>query len=231
MPPNKQERLRDLRLQIQACIRCPYASTRQIPLIGSGEYRSPILIVGPSPNKRDDEEGEVFSGRGVAKLEKMLKSAELDIKQVYRTHLIRCFSGREPQFGEFSAFKRCQSYTVQMLKIMRPRAVVICGLKAFKWMIIKWTRERVDEHTFYRWIGRSVRLKEVWGELKFFIIESPAVLAKARNREAELKSIELLANMRNYVRAQQSGEPIALDMTDLKRRGTKRPDQQTFGWS
>jgi DNA polymerase len=231
MPRPKRERLLDLRLQIQACFRCPYARTREQPLIGDGEYRSPILLIGDKPRKRDDTDAEVFAGRAGKKLEKMLTAAELDVGKVYRTYLIRCFPGREPQFGEFSAFKRCQSHTIDMLKIMRPLAVVICGYKAFKWLILKWTREVVDEHTFYKWVGRTVRLKEVWGDLKFFIIESPAALSKARNRELERKSIEHLGEMKTYVMAQQKQEPIALAMTDLKRRPHTRSKQQTFGWT
>lgn len=231
MPGTKRERLLDLSLQIQACIRCPYSKTRDNPLIGNGEYRSPILMIGSKPRKRDDDDGTVFAGRAEKKLKRMLSSAELDINKVYRTYLIRCFPGREPQFGEFSAFKRCQGYTVDMIKIMRPTAVVICGYKTFKWLILKWTREVVDEHTFYKWVGRAVRLKEVWGDLKFFIIESPAVLSKTRNKGMEAKSIELLGEMKSYVVAQQKGEPVALEMTDLRRRPHSRSEQQTFGWA
>jgi len=223
--------LLDLRLQIQACIRCPYSRARDQPLIGTGEYRSPILMVGSKPRKRDDDDGIIFAGRAEKKLEKMLTGAELDINKVYRTYLIRCYPGREPQFGEFSAYKRCQSYTVELIRLMSPTAVVICGYKAFKWMILKWTREVVDEHSFYKWVGRAVRLKEVWGDQKFFIIESPAVLSSARNKELEAKSIESLREMKSYVVSQQKGEPIALEMSDLKRRPHSRSEQQTFGWA
>jgi uracil-DNA glycosylase len=161
----------------------------------------------------------------------MFQAAELDINKVYRTYLLRCYGGREPSFGEFSAFSRCQSHTVQMIKIMRPSAIVVCGYKAFKWLILKWTREVVDEHSFYKWVGRAVRLKEVWGDLKFFIIESPAALSKKRNPESEAKSVTLLGEMKHYVVSQQIGDSIALKMTDLKRRPHTRSQQQTFGWS
>ena len=233
MPPlSKKQALRDLSMYVQACVKCPYSSTRDAPLIGNGEYRSPILVVGPTTRKRDDEEGEVFAGRAGKKLDRMLRSAELDISKVYRTNLVRCYAGRDPKFGEFSAFKRCQSHTVQLIKLMRPIAIVVCGLKAFKWLIVKWTSEVVDEHSFYKWCGRAVRLKEIWGDRKFFIIESPTVLSNASNPEAQAKSIELLAQMKAYVVSHQKGEPIALEMTDLKKRTRNaNRQQQTFGWS
>ena len=231
MRQTKREQFLELRLLIQACIRCPYVKSRDNAIIGDGDYRSPILLIGSKPRKRDDTDGEVFAGRAGKKLERMLKSAELDINKIYRTFLIRCYPGRDPQFGEFSAFKRCQSYTVQMIRAMKPIAVVICGYKVFKWLILKWTREVVDEHSYYKWVGRTIRLKEVWGDLKFFIIESPAALSTKRNPAMESKSIDLLGEMKLYVVAQQKNEPIALAMTDLKRRPHTRSQQQTFGWS
>lgn len=231
MAPSKKDLFLDYRLQIQACSRCPYAKSRNNPIIGSGEYRSPILVVGEAPRQRDDAEGEVYSGRAGKKLTRMLQSAELDINKVYRTYLIHCYGGREPSFGQFSAFKRCQPHNVALIKLMRPIAVVVSGYKAFKWLILRWTREVVDEHGFFRWVGKSIRLKEVWGETKFFIIQSPAALSKKRDPELEAKSIDLLAQMKDYVVSHQRGEPIALEMTDLKRRPHTRSEQQTFGWS
>jgi uracil-DNA glycosylase family 4 len=231
MKRTKHERLIDLRLKIQACARCPYGKTRANPIIGDGEYRSPILIIGDKPRQRDDKDGEVFAGRAGKKLDTMLTSAELNIKQTYRTYLVRCFAGRDPQFGEFSAFKRCESYTTNLIELMSPAAIVICGYKTFKWMILKWTREIVDEHSFYKWVGKAVRLKELYGELKFFIIESPASLSNTRNPELEAKSIDVLKEMKAYVVAKQRDEPIALEMVDLKRRPVTKSKQQTFGWS
>ena len=188
-------------------------------------------MIGPSPRKRDDEEGGVFSGRAGQKLEKLLKQAELDINKVFRTYAIRCYGGRDPNYGEFAAFKRCQQHTTNLIKLMKPSAVVICGFKAFKWLLLRWTSEVVDERSFFRWIGQTVRLREVWGDTKFFIIANPSVLAKKRDPEAEAKSVQTLAEMKSYVMSHQRGEPLALEMTDLKRRPHTRTQQQTFGWS
>ena len=226
----KKQLLFNLSMQIEACGRCPYSSVRKNPIVGNGECRSPILIIGPSARERDDRDGNAFDGRAKNKINRMLARAGLNEAQVYQTYLIRCYPGREPNFGEFAAFNRCRMHTIQLMRVMKPIAVVICGLKAFKWMIIKWTREIVDKHTFYKWIGKSVRLKEIWGEIKFFIIESPAELSKARNPEAEAKSIEILSMMKDHVSALQCGEPTALEMVDLKRRAHTRVDQQRFSW-
>jgi uracil-DNA glycosylase family 4 len=227
---SKKELFLDFRLHISACSRCPFGKVRDNPITGDGEYRSPILVIGPSPRKRDDEEGCVFSGRAGQKLEKMFNKAELDLSKTFRTYAIRCYGGRDPSYGEFAAFKRCQAHTTSLIKLMRPSAVVICGFKAFKWILLRWTSEVVDDRSFFKWIGQTVRLKEVWGDIKFFVIANPATLAKKRDPEAESKSIDTIAEMKRYVVSHQKGEPVALEMTDLSRRPHTRSQQQTFGW-
>ncbi|MGD9727904.1 MAG: uracil-DNA glycosylase family protein [Nitrospiraceae bacterium] len=221
----------DFRLAVSACEKCPYGKVREKPITGDGDCRAPIVLVGPSPRKRDDVENTVFSGRAGQRLEQMLKEAELNINTIFRTYAIRCYGGREPSFGEFASYKRCQPHTTDLIKLMKPHAIVICGYKVFKWMLLRWTSEIVDETSFYRWVGQTVRLKEVWGDRKFFIIANPADLARARNPEAEAKSVDALRLMKSYVKSIQHGEPIALEMTDLKRRPHTRTEQQTFGWS
>lgn len=229
--PTKAERFTNFRLQLFSCVRCPYSNVRKSPIIGDGEYRSPILIIGPSARQRDDAEGEVFAGRAGTKLQRMLGEAGLNIDHTYRTYAVRCYGGRDPDFGEFAALKRCRAHTEDLIGLMRPLAVVICGFKVFKWMLLRFTSETVEEQAFYKWIGKTVRLKDAWGDLKFFIIENPAELSKVRNFESEAKSIDLLRSMKAYVVAQQKGEPHALDMTDLVMRGRTKAQQQTFGWS
>lgn len=228
---SKSQRAFDLSMEIEACSRCPYSQSRANPMLGTGEIRSPVLVVVNNVRQRDDKEGVVLSGRAGDRLDKMLKAAELTPAQVYRTPLIRCHAGREPTFNDYSAFKRCRGHTVRLIKIMRPQAIVVCGLKAFMWLIIKWTRESVDETTFYRWVGKAVRIKDIWGEIKFFVIEDPAQLARQRNIELEEKSVEALKLMKAYVTAQQRGAPIALEMTDLRRRTKLLAEQQMFDWN
>lgn len=231
MAKTKQQHLFDLSMEVEACSRCPYAQSRQQPLMGNGEIRSPILVLLPAVRQRDDQDNTVLAGRAGDKLEKLLKGAGLSSNKVFRTPLIRCYAGREPNFHEFAAFKRCRSYTVSMIKFMRPPVIVLCGLKVLKWMVVKWTREHIDEVTFPRWIGRAVRLKDIWGETKFFVIEDPAQLARVRNVEAELKSIEALQTMKAYIAGLQKTAPVvALDMIDLKRRTHAKAEQQKFDW-
>lgn len=161
----------------------------------------------------------------------MLSSADIKPASVYMTTLVRCYGGREPHFTEYAAFKRCRYHTLDLIKIIKPRAVVLCGMKPFIWLIARYTSEKIDEKNFYKWMGKIVRLKEIWGELKFFVIESPAMLARHRHVDNERKCVEMLQSMKSYIVAQQKGElDVALNMIDLRRR---RPntDQMKFNWS
>jgi len=218
-------------MQVEACIRCPFHNTCTIPIMGGGDPRSPILIISDTIRQADDEESRIFAGRAGAKIDNMLTEADIPPERVYKTPLVRCYSGREAKFSEFRAYKRCRYHTHDLLKIMRPRVVVLAGLKPLLWMIIRLTAEKLDETTFYKWVGKAVRLKEIWKDTKFFIIESPAQLARRRNPENERKSIEILTTMRAYVSAQQKGEALVLDMVDLKTRRKGTAQQMKFSFT
>jgi len=161
----------------------------------------------------------------------MLTEADIKPESVYMTTLIKCYGGREPHFSEYAAFKRCRYHTLDLIKIIQPRAIVLCGMKPFIWLISRYTSLKIDETNFYKWMGKIVRLKEVWGDRKFFITESPAMLARHRHLDNERKCIEMLQSMKAYVMAQQKNESaVILDMVDLNRR---RPNtaQMKFNWT
>lgn len=220
-------------MQVEACVRCSYSSTRTMPMTGRGEPKAPILVIGDIVRQVDDRDGQIFTTRAGEKLDYMLTEAGLDPeKHVYRTTLLRCYAGQKPEVSEWSVFKKCRYHTTDLIKIMKPKAIVLCGMKPLLWMILHYTSEKVDEKTFYKWMGKAVRLKDIWGELKFFIVESPAMLARHKHPENERRCIEGLTEMKAYVSAQLKGEdPYVLDMIDLKRRRSNSAEQQKFNWT
>jgi uracil-DNA glycosylase family 4 len=199
--------------------------------MGEGNPCSPILVVGDSVRQSDDVEKKIFAKRAGLKLDSMLSDAGLKPAAVYKTLLVRCYGGQRPQFGEWEAFKRCRYHTLDLYKIMKPKALVICGLKAFKWLVIRYTKEAVNEKNFYKWMGKVIRLKEIWGETKILIIESPSALARRRQPENEQRCVEGLTEIKNYVAAQMmGGSSIPLEMLDLKTRRKNVDQQLKFGW-
>ena len=200
--------------------------------MGEGDPRSPILIVGEGARQTDDAEKRVFAKRAGVKMDFMLTEAGLKPEVVYKTLLIRCYGGRQPQFSEWSAFKRCRYHTLDLYKIMKPKAMVVCGIKAFLWLVVRYTNEMVNEKTYYKWMGKVIRLREIWGETKILVIESPVSLSNRRQPENEQRCIEGLAAIKGYVSAQLKGEPgEPLDMVDLKVRRKSVDEQLKFNFN
>ena len=227
---DKASALRRLSLAVMSCGRCPYGKIRTIPVNGDGEPRSPILVVGEAVRQTDHAEEVPFGGRSGKKLDALLERAEINPHHVYRTLCVRCYGGREPEFPVGAASKRCRPHLVATVKIMRPRVMVLCGMRALKWVLLRWTNERVDDKTFSKWVGPAFRLKEIWGDIKLFVIHSPADMARTRMPDEEDRCVEALSLMKQYVVSQQQQSNTALPFSDLyRRRGGGR--QAQFKWS
>lgn len=228
---NKAARIDDLSRYIEACSMCPYSGTRAYAFTGEGNINTEIVLIGDNVRENDNREGKLFAKRAGLKLDDLLTEAGIRPAGIYKTTLIRCYGGREPQFSEWRAFKRCRSHTLALYKIMKPKVIVLCGLKAFLWLVIRYTNEQVDEKTFPKWVGKVVRLKQVWGDTKILVIESPAALARRRQTDLERKIVEGLQSIKAYVLAQKNNEPFPIDMIDLKSRRKSVDQQLKFDFS
>lgn len=226
----KVERVQALDRSIMSCSRCPYKATRVNPITGQGDPRAPIVVIGGASRQVDDRDNTPFAGRAGLKLAALLQGAELSPAATYTTLAVKCYGGRLPDFPVGAAAKRCRTHVVSLMRAMHPRVVVLCGLHALKWVLLRWTTEKADDKTFPSWVGRAYRFKEMWGDTKFFVIHNPTDLARARDADAEEKSIEVLKVVKSYVISQQRGTECVLTLVDLRsRRG--RDQQAKVDWS
>jgi uracil-DNA glycosylase family 4 len=223
----KAARVEDLSRYIEACTRCPYSQTRSMAFTGGGNLNSPLMLIGEGIRQNDDKEKQIYAKRAGAKLDSMLTEAGLNPGAIYRTVLIRCYGGRQPDQSPWSAYKKCKHHTLDLIKIIRPKVLILSGYNPFLWLVVRYTREQVKENDFHKWIGKIIRLKQVWGEMKLLIIETPVSLSGRRQPDSERKSIEGLTEIKEYVAAQIRGESAyPLSLIDLKSRGKKDADEQ-----
>lgn len=222
--------LRDLAMQIEACLRCPFNGYRNNPVTGRGSPKAPIMIVEDIARQSSDKGGEPFAGRAGAKLDKLLERAEIDPRATYRTIAVRCYPGRDNTYPEIRAANRCRDFLKKEMRIVRPRVVVLCGLKTLTWTLLRWSSESADEFTFGRWMGPSLRFKRLWGDTRFYIIQSPAQLARCRNAQDEAASVESLTNAKEFIVSKQKGLSYVPDIVDLKRPRSLRKGQLNFDW-
>lgn len=101
------------------------AGAKQL-VFGSGTPFADVVFVGEAPGAKEDELGEPFVGAAGAFLNEMLKSINLERRDVYITNIVkyRPPGNRDPQPDEIAAFV---PYLKLQLAVIQPKLVVFLG--------------------------------------------------------------------------------------------------------
>lgn len=125
------------------CQRCDLWTTRTQVVMGEGNPRSRLLLIGEGPGEDEDATGRPFVGRAGALLDKALGEAGLSRDDVYITNVVRCrptaakggrITNRAPRAAEIRA---CGPWRWLELNLVDPRVVVCVGAPASKTLIDK----------------------------------------------------------------------------------------------
>ena len=117
------------------CHRCGLGENRTHAVVGRGNLKALIMIVGEAPGQNEDETGLPFVGRSGQLLEKILASVELDTeKDVYISNINKCRppNNRAPSSKEMAA---CKPYLFEQLRIVDPKIILLTGATAVKGLI------------------------------------------------------------------------------------------------
>jgi uracil-DNA glycosylase len=117
------------------CHRCGLGENRTHAVVGRGNLKALIMIVGEAPGQNEDETGLPFVGRSGQLLEKILASVELDTeKDVYICNINKCRppNNRAPSTKEIAA---CKPYLFEQLRIIDPKIILLTGATAVKGLI------------------------------------------------------------------------------------------------
>ena len=120
------------RLANHDCTRCSlHESTERVCVMGSGDPKSHIMIIGEAPGANEDQTGRVFSGRAGQLLDFHLKEAGLDREAVYVTNVVKCRppDNRRPDRPEWEA---CRKYLEREVKAVSPSHVLLLGNAALQ---------------------------------------------------------------------------------------------------
>ncbi len=123
-------RIKDIR--DPGCTRCSLHKTAEfVCLLGSGDERSDIMIVGEAPGKREDDSGKPFVGSAGKVLEELLKVNGLSRQDVYITNSVNCRppDNRTPKKAEINA---CKYWMAEQLKVVKPKYVLLLGATALQ---------------------------------------------------------------------------------------------------
>lgn len=214
---SKEDKLRELTLDIKSCKKCPLCYTRDRPSVQRGDPRSPLMVVGDLPRETDHREGIAFAGRAGNKIDDLLTRAGIKPESVYFTTILKCFPGRMGRFPEDNSPAQCYGWLAAQIKIIQPKLVVLAGPEALYWTLLRGSKEDIEP--FSDWMGPTLRRRDVYGELRFMVLPHPSVFNKEKNLSLEDKCVKVLTTAKEFIVSRQKGELTPhIDVIDIEKK-------------
>jgi DNA polymerase len=124
--------LQQLASACAACRRCGLANGRQQVVVGRGNPRARLLLIGEAPGAQEDLEGLPFVGRSGQLLDRLLQSAGIDSnRDAYICNVVKCRppDNRKPSAAELAA---CRPWLEQQIALVDAPLVVLVGASALQ---------------------------------------------------------------------------------------------------
>jgi len=130
-PNDNYERLKKEALK---CRRCQLRENANGVVMGEGNLKNKIMLIGEGPGANEDRLGRPFVGRAGKLMDKILASVNLKRKELYITNVIKCRppGNRAPRQNEFEA---CVSILSSEIELIQPKVIVTLGSTATKYLI------------------------------------------------------------------------------------------------
>lgn len=135
IPPGTYADLETLGHHCRQCQRCELGGTRIHAVVGRGNPKAPIMIVGEGPGQHEDEAGQPFVGRSGQLLEKILAAVNIDSQQdVYISNIVKCRppGNRTPTATEMDA---CRPYLLEQIRLVDPKIILLTGASSVRGLI------------------------------------------------------------------------------------------------
>ncbi|MBM3483109.1 MAG: uracil-DNA glycosylase [Alphaproteobacteria bacterium] len=118
--------LDDIRAALAAFDACPLKRTATTTVIGDGNPRAAIMLVGEAPGAEEDRQGLPFVGPAGKLLDRMLGAIELDRTKVYITNVLpwRPPGNRTPTADEIAT---CLPFAERQIALVAPRILIAVG--------------------------------------------------------------------------------------------------------
>ncbi|NET52930.1 MAG: uracil-DNA glycosylase, partial [Merismopedia sp. SIO2A8] len=130
IPQGSYDNMELLTQHCQSCQRCELGATRLNAVVGRGNIKAPIVVIGEGPGQNEDETGLPFVGKAGQLLEKILAAVKLDSeKDVYICNIVKCRppGNRVPTTEEIAA---CKPYLLEQIRLVNPKIILLTGATA-----------------------------------------------------------------------------------------------------
>lgn len=131
---NKTEELELVKQKILTEMVCPLKDAAKNLVFGKGNPDAPILFIGEAPGEKEDEQGIPFVGSAGKELDKLLRSINLTLDEVYIANILkyRPPNNRDPSVEEIY---RHTPYLIDQIKIIRPKIICTLGNYSTKFVL------------------------------------------------------------------------------------------------
>lgn len=154
IPSGTYSNITEIAQHCNQCHRCGLGDTRTHAVVGKGDLKAPIMIVGEAPGQNEDETGLPFVGKAGQLLDKILASVNLDAKEdVYVCNIIKCRppNNRVPTTDEIAA---CKPYILEQIRLVDPKIILLTGATAVKGLTGNKSGITKIRGTWIEWEGR-----------------------------------------------------------------------------
>jgi len=146
---SKQEHLKTIEAEVNACRKCSLWKTRKNPVAGEGNLQATVMFIGEAPGYWEDVRGRPFVGAAGKFLDEMLSRIGLSRSEVYIANILKCRppENRDPLPVEVKA---CTPFLDRQIQIIEPRLIMTLGRHSTSYILLKAGFEDVEGITELR---------------------------------------------------------------------------------
>ena len=131
MKPGTKRRLKEI--QNKGCTKCSlHRNATNVCVMGDGNYKLPIFVVGEAPGRQEDARGRPFVGMSGKKLRTALMEVGLHPSRLYLTNAVKCFPKKEGNPKPKQARTCSSTYLEEEVRELAPLYVLALGGTALK---------------------------------------------------------------------------------------------------
>ena len=122
--------LKELSKECIECVSCSLSKTRINVVVGKGNEKANLVIIGEGPGEQEDKSGLPFVGRAGKMLDTALAAVNIDpLEDCYITNIVKCRppNNRKPTASESAA---CMPWLNKQIELLSPKIIVLAGSTA-----------------------------------------------------------------------------------------------------
>ena len=122
--------LKELSKECIECVSCSLSKTRTNVVVGKGNEKANLVIIGEGPGEQEDKSGLPFVGRAGKMLDTALAAVNIDpLEDCYITNIVKCRppNNRKPTASESDS---CMPWLNKQIELLSPKIIVLAGSTA-----------------------------------------------------------------------------------------------------